>query len=928
MSPMASQEVDTEEKIDSEGKHSQQGTGKPNSGCETGSPTIPGSTAVKADSGGFDPPVSCHNSTSLLGGILEVDVDEKSIRNGVCKLNLFLDKNYIDACCMEIVKEESKGENNAHPNGRKHKSEQPNDEKDVNVDMIQSLLDDFSADDSDDQSFPGKQLQLIRKSIEKLQADLRGKTDGEPVVKEIEAKQESGHVLVPEEVFDDAESPLSFQVALLTLLKTFRVMKGCKGPMISTIIDKIPRLLSDLPRLALIENPRLAKQVRIETEKASLEAKQAGKRLNSFQLRKLVVKHSSGQLQDSQLGRKIQSAETTASQVVTVIGDVLENLLAQPEAGGQGKSCRLRTAALVSLIALSVKKGSLLELLRTIKLLLVEGSSQSFESISPREDVTKLHAFGKYLEELEDVLKELEEFNPLAYSFKPDPYAVQRSGILYTFGKGDHGKLGHGRCEDNKDAAHPYAHENCQEGRCSENAKEPKKVSNLSATHLVKVTSLSTHAVALTKSGEIYTWGNGDKHRLGHGTTEKEYQPRIVSVLSDKPKVSDIACGLGHTLCLLETGELFSWGNGSNGRLGLGDQDDRELAAPVTIFKSSTGCQEGRKAPFVVGVFCGASHSLAIARDGRCYSWGKNNQGQCGHGNILDNLVPSEIEQLSPSNLYTKRLKNETQDQSSSAVHGRTEVESKAEAKAPKIDKDFAVKQMAGGWEHTLALTRDGALYSFGSGYKDSRREILPPVLGHGSTERELSPRQIMTLMDERITYCSCGWDHSMAINEAGELFTWGAGTNGKLGHGNEECQSIPQKVENLQAYSIVQAEGGCEHTLALTSEGYVFSWGHGDSGRLGHGNSRTEKLPKRIDVFEAPAISIAVGDKYNLVLLQDDGSSVVTDCADAASTDVSENESLMQEEKTTLASFRKTLRSLSTLSLTSPANADDTYWP
>ena len=155
-------------------------------------------------------------------------------------------------------------------------------------------------------------------------------------------------------------------------------------------------------------------------------------------------------------------------------------------------------------------------------------------------------------------------------------------------------------------------------------------MSTLHSTHLVKVTSLSTHAVALTKSGEIYTWGNGDKHRLGHGTTEKEYQPRLVSVLSGKPKVRDIACGLGHTLCLLETGQLFAWGNGSNGRLGVGDQEDRELAAPVTTYKGSTGSQEGRSMPEVVGIFCGASHSLAISKDGRCFSWGKNNKGSVG----------------------------------------------------------------------------------------------------------------------------------------------------------------------------------------------------------------------------------------------------------------------------------------------------------
>ena len=235
-------------------------------------------------------------------------------------------------------------------------------------------------------------------------------------------------------------------------------MNGCKGPLVGALIDKIPRLLSDLPKLALIEDPRLAKQVRIETEKASLEAKQAGQKLDAFQMRKLLVKHTSSQMQDSLLGRKIQSAEGTASQVVSAIGEVLEKLLAEPTSDPQVKrSGKLRSGALVSLIALSIKKGSLLELLRTIKLLLIEGNRQELDSSSPREDMSKTYPFGRYLEELEDVLKELEEFHPKRFSNKPDPYSLQRSGVLYTFGKGDHGKLGHGSCEDNQDASHPYA---------------------------------------------------------------------------------------------------------------------------------------------------------------------------------------------------------------------------------------------------------------------------------------------------------------------------------------------------------------------------------------------------------------------------------------------------------------------------------------
>ena len=146
------------------------------------------------------------------------------------------------------------------------------------------------------------------------------------------------------------------------------------------------------------------------------------------------------------------------------------------------------------------------------------------------------------------------------------------------------------------------------------------------------------------------------------------------------------------------------------------------------------------------------------------------------------------------------------------------------------------IAQVAGGWEHTLAISRDGHIFSFGSGYKDSRRDGLPPVLGHGGNEHKLIPEQILALQEENVVHVACGWDHSLAVTAEGLLYTWGAGTNGKLGHGNETDRALPTCVEGLRGQIVIQAEAGCEHSAALTSDGELYTWGHGDSGRLGHG--------------------------------------------------------------------------------------------
>ena len=78
------------------------------------------------------------------------------------------------------------------------------------------------------------------------------------------------------------------------------------------------------------------------------------------------------------------------------------------------------------------------------------------------------------------------------------------------------------------------------------------------------------------------------------------------------------------------------------------------------------------------------------------------------------------------------------------------------------------------------------------------------------------------------------------AISSSGELFTWGCGEYGRLGHGDNASQWRPKQVKALADHRVVQVACGSRdaQTLALTDEGMVFSWGDGDFGKLGRGGS------------------------------------------------------------------------------------------
>ncbi|OWZ22095.1 hypothetical protein PHMEG_0003261 [Phytophthora megakarya] len=481
-----------------------------------------------------------------------------------------------------------------------------------------------------------------------------------------------------------------------------------------------------------------------------------------------------------------------------------------------------RVTVIVAYVALSLKWGRLGYLLKGVRFLLENASEV---------DATKFEPLLPLFHELAATTVERPQ---VTFGEEEEP-----CGYIMSFGKGDHGKLGHGQC----------VHVSCQDGNCTENKMSPTMIAATRDVLFRKIDSLSTHSIAITAKGEAMAWGNGDKYRLGHGSSTKEYTPRTIEFLNLKGRVLDLACGLGHTMALMESGELFAWGNGSNGRLGLGDTNDRssptKVVLPTTLQqKESEGGNESNVTSAQVRfrhVFCGASHSLGISWDGRAYAWGKNNQGQCGHGHTNDQWTIQEIESF----------------------------------RDDEDGEEECIAYAAGGWEHTLLCTVSGRVYSCGCGYKDSRRAGIPPVLGHGDCDRRLKPTLVQTLDDgrEEIIKVACGWDHSLAVSANGKVYTWGSGTNGKLGHGDEESFDVPILVRSMDGKQVKDAKAGCEHTVFLTQDHELWTCGQGDSGRLGHGDNQTRKRPTKIEVFaelSLKPVALAVGDKYNLVLVKD----------------------------------------------------------
>ncbi|KAH9717222.1 Ultraviolet-B receptor UVR8 [Citrus sinensis] len=349
--------------------------------------------------------------------------------------------------------------------------------------------------------------------------------------------------------------------------------------------------------------------------------------------------------------------------------------------------------------------------------------------------------------------------------------ALLSGNIVCSWGRGEDGQLGHGDAED----------------RLS-----PTQLSALDGHEIVSVTCGADHTTAYSESCmEVYSWGWGDFGRLGHGNSSDLFTPLPIKALHSL-RVKQIACGDSHCLAVTVEGEVQSWGRNQNGQLGLGTTEDSLVPQKLQAFEGVS----------IKMVAAGAEHSVAVAEDGELYGWGWGRYGNLGLGDRNDRLIPEKV--------ATVDLQREK------------------------------MVMVACGWRHTISVSSSGRLYSYGwSKYGQ---------LGHGDFKDHLVPCQLEALRESFISQISGGWRHTMAVTSDGKLYGWGWNKFGQVGVGDNVDHCSPVQVKFPLDQKVVQISCGWRHTLAVTERQNVFSWGRGTNGQLGHGESSDRNSPKIIE--------------------------------------------------------------------------------
>ena len=149
---------------------------------------------------------------------------------------------------------------------------------------------------------------------------------------------------------------------------------------------------------------------------------------------------------------------------------------------------------------------------------------------------------------------------------------------------------------------------------------------------------------------------------------------------------------------------------------------------------------------------------------------------------------------------------------------------------APEMLMAHAVDEAAKtvGSKHTLALTQAGG-HVYAWGYGGGGR------LGCGDSRGQFRPKLVEALRELPCMLVAAGDSHSMALTtDKGHLYTWGLGDYGKLGHGDTTPALNPRHLEFFRAERLVWAAGGSFHSAAVVElTGLVYTWGGGSYGKL-----------------------------------------------------------------------------------------------
>ena len=409
--------------------------------------------------------------------------------------------------------------------------------------------------------------------------------------------------------------------------------------------------------------------------------------------------------------------------------------------------------------------------------------------------------------------------------------------------------------------------------------------------------------MALTHTGKVFVWGINGYGQLGvfpSRQCEQKNVPDMIPALRNIEFTKAI-CGPNHSLLLSSERIIYAFGENTVGQVG-NDSFDHQYS-PVRIgddmrFKDIITNKENEL-------------SIAISIDDKVYIWGSVNNRRC--------IKPKEVTDcsgLSVFDIYAKYAKNkityktilfdkefkpweqinrsakesnesQTKESKESPINGINDVKISREntythkvLSSKKLDgildidnflknKSLVDQEMKKRirflyvfgiyGSKVIFATNDDMVYAFGHN-RDG-------CLGLGTTEEHILKLMLnKSLSGKQLSDISSGYEHCIGLTATGECYGWGKNNYGQLGIGTIKDTSTPTLIEDLTDKVVVRVSCGSYHSMALTNDGDLFSWGHNTFAQLGDRTYNSRERPTQVLVNE-PIATISSGINHSTAL-------------------------------------------------------------
>ncbi|XP_041828862.1 serine/threonine-protein kinase Nek9 isoform X3 [Melanotaenia boesemani] len=290
--------------------------------------------------------------------------------------------------------------------------------------------------------------------------------------------------------------------------------------------------------------------------------------------------------------------------------------------------------------------------------------------------------------------------------------------------------------------------------------RQPKRVEKLQGKAIRQVACGADFTACITDEDQMYMFGSdyygciGVENELGVEILD----PVLLEFFTERP-VRQVSCGDNHVVVLAQNGDIYSWGCGEYGRLGLECEDDFSSPMQVEIPKGAS----------ILSVSCGSDGTFFLTGTGKVLACGNNEFNKLGLNQGISGLKnhPGEGYQGIPYITTLTLVKQLSR---------------------------FKIQVIAPGKNHTAAIDERGRLITFGCnkygqlGVKDFKRHQGVQVL-------------VGPFGGKTVTKVSCGDGFTIAATEDNQIFAWGNAGNGRLGmpadkgFGSEVCPAIPRPI-------------------------------------------------------------------------------------------------------------------------------------